>query len=192
MQRRIRDSYAIEDQADCDDGFWGEKSQAACRRHLRALMPVPNPWPATNPAALKAFYGEPGDTDQLVRINFPYRMLYAGKAVSSTLVHRKVAASLLRVLTRIQGLFADAPDIVDEATDYGGCYNFRFKRTGSGWSLHAYGAAIDLDADDNTFRDAWPVAADMPLQIIEEFAREGWISAAAFWGYDAMHFQATR
>jgi len=83
------------------------------------------------------------------------------------------------------------PDIVDEATDYCGVFNFRLKRGGSTYSLHAYGAAIDLDADDNTFKNAWPINADMPLEIIEEFAREGWVSAAAFWGYDAMHFQAT-
>jgi hypothetical protein len=34
--------------------------------------------------------------------------------------------------------------------------------------------------------------ADMPLEIMECFAREGWLSAGAFWGYDAMHFQATQ
>lgn len=49
----------------------------------------------------------------------------------------------------------------------------------------------DLDADDNTFRDAWPVKADMPLEVMEEFAIEGWLSAGAFWGYDS-NFQATQ
>jgi hypothetical protein len=32
----------------------------------------------------------------------------------------------------------------------------------------------------------------MPLEIMEAFAREGWLAAGAFWGRDAMHFQATR
>lgn len=174
------------------DGFWGPKSQAACRAYLRSLMPSPNPWPAPDQASLRAFYGAAGDESQLVMIDFPYRMLYAGKAVTRTRVHRKCADSLIRVLRSIQGLFADAPDIVDEATDYGGVFNFRLKRGGSTYSLHAFGAAIDLDADDNTFRDSWPMRADMPLEIMEAFAREGWLSAGAFWGYDAMHFQATR
>jgi hypothetical protein len=65
------------------------------------------------------------------------------------------------------GIIPTAPHIRDEAEDYGGVYNFRKKRGGTSYSLHAYGAAIDLDADDNSFRAAWPVAADMPLEIIE-------------------------
>jgi hypothetical protein len=32
----------------------------------------------------------------------------------------------------------------------------------------------------------------MPIQVMEEFAKEGWLAAGAFWGRDAMHFQATR
>lgn len=188
MQRRIHDAgfwLVI-------DGFWGPKSQAACRNYLKSLMPYPNPWPGSDQASLRRFYGEPGDEANLVTIGFPYRMLYDGKAVTRTRCHWRVADSLLRILNDIRGQFADAPDIVDEATDYGGCYNYRPKRGGTSWSLHAWGAAIDLDADDNTFRDSWPMKADMPLEIMEAFAREGWTSAGAFWGYDAMHFQATR
>lgn len=174
------------------DGFWGPVSIAACRMHLRKLMPHISPWPKPDYDSLRKFYGEPGDESNLVTIEFPYRMLYEGKAVSRGRVHRKCADSLRRVLEDIGGQFNDAPDIVDEASDYGGCFNNRNKRGGSSKSLHAWGAAIDLDADDNSFRDSWPVKSDMPIEIIEAFAREGWMSAAAFWGYDAMHFQATR
>ena len=174
------------------DGFWGPKSQAACRAHLLARMPNPNPWPRSDQASLRAFYGEPGDESNLVMIEFPYEMKYDGKIVTKTRVHRKCAASLVRILTAIRHRMEAVPDIVPEATDYCGVFNFRPKRGGSTWSCHAWGAAIDLDADDNTFRDSWPIKADMPLEIIEEFAKEGWTSAAAFWGYDSMHFEATR
>lgn len=174
------------------DGFWGPKSIAACQAYLRRHMPNPNPWPSTSQAALQAFYGSPGDESQLVSITFPYRMLYEGRVVRSTRVHRKCADSLLRVLSRIGDRYSDTPGIFEEAADYGGVYNNRPMRGGSLPSLHARGAAIDLDADDNGNRVAWPTGADMPLEIIEEFSREGWTSAAAFWGRDAMHFQATR
>lgn len=173
------------------DGFWGPKSIAACRKHLMSLMPNPNPWPKPDQASLRRFYGIAGDESNLVTIEFPFPMFYDGKRTTKTRVHRKCAASLLRVLNSIKALLPTNPHIKDEAEDYGGCFNNRNKRGGTSKSLHAYGAAIDLDADDNTYRDAWPMKADMPLEIMECFAREGWKSAGAFWGFDGMHFEAT-
>jgi hypothetical protein len=192
MQRRIIASYDPEDRDGCDDGFWGPKSIRACKKHLLSMMPSPNPWPKPDQASLRAFYGEPGDESNLVMIDFPYPMFYGGIRVTRTRVHRKCAASLLRVLTAIRDLIPLLPHVKDEAEDYGGIFNNRNKRGGSTKSLHAWGAAIDLDADDNTFRDSWPMKADMPLEIMECFAREGWLPAGAFWGYDAMHMQATQ
>lgn len=174
------------------DGFWGPKSISACKAHLHRLTPVPHPWPLSDQASLRAFYGEPGDESNLVSISFPFPVYYEGKLVKTTRVHKKCAASLVRVFNAIGSKYFADKGTLEEAQDYGGVYNFRLKRGGSTYSLHAWGAAIDLDADDNTFRDSWPMKADMPLQIMEEFAREGWLAAGAFWGYDAMHFQATR
>jgi len=65
-------------------------------------------------------------------------------------------------------------------------------RGGTSYSLHARGAAIDLDAENNGNLTHWPTAATMPLEVMECFAREGWLSAGAFWGRDAMHHQATQ
>lgn len=187
-QQRIKDRY---DPFLKVDGFWGPKSQEACRAYLRSLMPKPNPWPAPDQKSLRRFYGEPGDESNLVMIDFPYPMFYDGKRVTRTRVHKKCAASLLRILTEIRDLIPQHPHIKDEAEDFGGVFNFRAKRGGSSYSVHAWGAAIDLDADDNTFRDSWPMKSDMPLEIMECFAREGWKSAGAFWGYDSMHAEAT-
>jgi len=174
------------------DGFWGPISQEACRAHLRRLMPTVNPWPKSDQVSLAAFYGKPGDESQLVAITFPYPIYYEGRVVTKSRCHHKVAASLLRVLNAIKDRNSSNHEVMEEAEDYGGIFNFRLKRGGSTYSVHAWGAAIDLDADDNAFRDSWPITADMPLEIMEEFAREGWLSAGAFWGYDAMHFQATQ
>lgn len=174
------------------DGFWGPKSIEACRRHLRRLMPDVNPWPKPDQASLRAFYGKAGDEGNLVSFSFPYPMYYGGKKVLTGRCHKKVKESLLRVLERIGKQYESDRSIFEEAEDYGGIYNFRNKRGGSSLSVHAWGAAIDLDADDNAFRDSWPMQADMPIEIMEEFSKEGWLSAGAFWGYDAMHFQATQ
>lgn len=174
------------------DGFWGPKSISAVQAHLRKLMPAPHPWPKSDQASLQKFYGSPGDESKLVAFDFPYPIYYEGKLTKRGRCHEKVKDSLLRVLDAIGDRWGDRPDIMEEAGDYGGIYANRPMRGGSSPSLHARGAAIDLDADDNGNHTSWPVAADMPLEIMEAFAREGWLPAGAFWGRDAMHFQATQ
>lgn len=191
MQLRIQGSYAPEDRRGCDDGHWGDKSIGACKRYLRSLAPNPNPWPKTAEASLKAFYGAACDEQQLTPFTFPYPTRYGGKLVRTGKCHHKVKDSLLRALKEIGDRWGDTPGIMEEAEDYGGMWNPRPMRNGTSWSLHARGAAIDLDADDNGNLVHWPTVADMPLEICEAFAREGWLCAGPFWGRDAMHFQAT-
>jgi hypothetical protein len=89
----------------------------------------------------------------------------------------------------VQCLSVTHPDVL---ADYNGCYNNRSMRGGSTPSLHARGAAIDFLAGDNGNKTSWPAKATMPLDVMKIFAVEGWLSAGAFWGRDAMHFQATR
>ena len=158
MQRRI----GVE-----PDGFWGPKSISACQRHLRSLMPARNPWPRSNRASVEAFYGKPGDESNLVPFDFPFPTYYGGKRVLKGRCHYKVKDSLLRILTEIGSKYSTDRGIIEEAEDYGGIYNYRPKRGSSSLSLHSWGIAIDLDADDNTFRDSCPMRADMPLEIME-------------------------
>jgi hypothetical protein len=168
------------------DYFWGPKSIAACQKYLRALMPSPNPWPKSDQASLTKFYGTAGDESQLVSLPAPVPMFYEGKRIKTIRCHAKVAASLARALK-------DASDYAGEVVAvYDGCYNNRPMRGGSLPSLHARGAAIDLDASNNGNHVAWPVRATMPLEVMEAFAREGWLSAGAAWLRDGMHFQATQ
>ena len=75
---------------------------------------------------------------------------------------------------------------------YAGCYNPRPMRGGKRPSKHSWGAAIDLDPDHNGLKTSWPVAATMPIEVMEEFAREGWIGLGWQIGRDSMHFQPTR
>ena len=174
------------------DGVWGPVSRAACQRHLRGLIPKDNPWPMDNEVELTRFYGKAGDESQLVTFEFPFPMFYQGKRVLRSRCHRLVKDSILRVLGEIGMRWAGNRGIMEEAEDYGGIYNFRPMRGSSRISRHSWGIAIDLDADDNGLHDSWPAKADMPLEIMEAFAREGWIGLGWTIGRDAMHFQATR
>jgi hypothetical protein len=170
------------------DGFWGPRSIAACQAHLRQLRPSTSIFPSTSQAALQGFFGSPGDESLLVNLNvIEYGVRYDSQPVRSIRCHHKVANSLERILAGL----ADIPAGRDVLTRYAGCYNNRSMRGGSLPSLHARGAAIDLDPDTNRNRQSWPASATMPLEVMEVFAAEGWTCAGSSWGRDAMHFQAT-
>ena len=171
------------------DYFWGPKSIAACQKHLRALMPSPNPWPKSDQKSLTAFYGNAGDESKLVNLDVSgLGVKYGGKTVRTVRCHQKVASSLHRVFTELSKF----PAGQEALTEYAGCYNNRPMRGGSLPSLHARGAAVDLSPDTNANKQFWPVSATMPIEVFECFAREGWLSAGAFWSRDAMHNQATQ
>ena len=168
------------------DGYWGRNSIKKCQQHLRAMMPSVESWPNPDKRSLTKFYGDAGDESQLV--NLPVDGLgvkYDGQLVKTVYCNNRIADSLQRIIVQLS---EHHPEVL---ADYNGCFNFRKMRGGSSYSLHAYGAAIDFMAGSNGNRTAWPTSANMPITVMEIFAREGWISAGAFWGRDAMHFQAT-
>lgn len=169
------------------DGFWGVKSIKACKAHLLALMPKDHPWPTPDQISLTKFYGRAGDESQLVNLAVgDLDIRYDGKQVKSMRCHHKVAPSLRRILEQI----AASPHhwVLKE---YAGCYNNRPMRGGSLPSLHARGAAIDLAPNTNSNREHWPSSANMPIEVMEIFAKEGATPAGAFWGRDAMHAEFT-
>lgn len=171
------------------DGFWGPASIRACKAHLRAFMPLErNPWPNSDQASLTAYYGKAGDESQLVSLVVSdLGVRYDGKDVRTIRCHHKVAPSLHRILEKLS-----KTSYAWVLKEYAGCYNNRPMRGGSLPSLHARGAAVDLAPSTNGNREAWPSSSNMPIEVMEEFAKEGWLPAGAFWGRDAMHFQSTR
>jgi hypothetical protein len=175
------------------DGFFGPKSVAACQRYLRAMMPKPHPWPKTDQRSLTAFYGPAGNVP-MVRIGCPYKMyLFNGpQTVKSISVHEKLAPSLERILKALGQRYKTEEDRTAAGINrFFGVYNNRKMRGGSLPSLHARAAAIDFDYTRNGLHTHWPTRSTMPLSVMEEFAKEGWLSAGAFWSRDAAHFQAT-
>jgi hypothetical protein len=174
------------------DGFWGPRSIAAVQKHLRAMMPTVNPWPKADQSSLMKFYGQPGEHLTSLKLPFAMKLYGAESPITAVSVHEKCADSLRRVLVDLYDRYYLDAAVMNAASAYFGIFNNRNKRGGTTKSVHAWAAAIDLDATSNAFKSSWPVQATMPIEIMECFAREGWLSAGAFWGYDAMHFQSTR
>lgn len=149
-------------------------------------------WPGRRQADLRAFYGEPGTGIVQVELPFPMRLAWdLDTVVKRQPCHRLVKDSLQAVLESLLNWYG--PDGLRElGLDLlGGIYNLRRMRDGKEWSVHAYGAAIDLNPSKNGLHTAWPSEAVMPVKVIELFEAAGWTSLARVIGRDAMHFQAT-
>jgi hypothetical protein len=174
------------------DGLWGPKSRQALDEYLKKIRKnAPVKWPKPNRADMEAFYGKAGDEWNLVTLDFPFPVMFEGEKCFRFRAHKQCAGSLMRILYKINSLYSNRPDVMRVFLDYGGIFMNRQKRNGKGgMSVHSYGAAIDLGVSSNGFRMGWPTQADMPIEIIECFAAEGWTSGASDWWYDAMHFEA--
>lgn len=169
------------------DGIWGAKSKLAVQRHLRRLMPSPPVWPIDITADITRFFGAPGDQRNLSNLDVSgLGMRYDGKEVSTVRCHRRVEQSLGEILREIS-----ASPNAWVLKSYAGCYAHRAMRGGTNLSRHSWGIAIDLAPETNGNQTPWPTKSNMPLEVMEIFARRGWLSAGGFWFRDAMHFQAT-
>jgi hypothetical protein len=165
-------------------------------------------WPRPDRAALDAFYGvhelssegKPTarwEATQLVSIVAPYPLRLSwqiGTTVHRLRCHRKVADSLKRILTAIwEACGRNLATVQAARLDlFGGCYEYRRARGGSALSLHAWGAAIDIDPERNGLGVEWRDGAGMlPRFVIDIFRSEGWTWGGDFSRPDAMHFEAT-
>ena len=194
------------------DGYWGPQTDFAFgeleyfERFGRLPLPWrdvdgpegnPNHWPPETGAALRAFYGEPGNPP-LVEIEPPYplRLSWAlGTPVTRVACHRKVAASLQRVLARVFDAYGPARIRELRLDRYGGGFNARRKRGGTSWSTHAWGIALDFDPEHNRLqwgRDRAAFARPVYDPWWAAWEAEGWVSLGRAADFDWMHVQAAR
>ena len=151
-------------------------------------------WPRQDYASMVRFYGPVGERQ--TRLVLPYTMRLAwerGVTVSRITCHELVAPSLGRVLRAILAAYGEAK-IRELGLDlFGGCLNVRRMRGGTSWSIHSWGAAIDLDPDRNMLRETSRTARFARPEyepMLKAFADEGWLSLGVSRNYDWMHFQA--
>jgi hypothetical protein len=189
------------------DGAWGPTTDVAWRQ-LVGLLPFPlDPsyepsmrahefnWPGGREADLTEFYGPPGTN--IVRFTLPFPMRIAwdtNKVVTTTSANKKCVEAFQAALENILTHYGDLETVREHRMDlYGGIYNKRRIRGGRAWSVHSWGAAIDLDPAKNGLGVPWPDKATMPLEVVEIFEDLG-ANAGARWRSrpDAMHFQWTK
>lgn len=195
------------------DGLWGHNTREALTafntEQITGKRPVieRNPvsgeptesvvWPRQ--ADMQRVFGAPGSSEATAgQCDLPFPFIIAwntSQRVNRFACHRKVAGTFTRV-------FADAAKHYGEARfrqlrldRFGGCYNNRAMRGGTRPSTHAYGAAVDLDPENNQLRWGRDRASfarpeyDAFWKIIEA---AGLVSLGRVANMDWMHFQAAR
>ena len=164
-------------------------------------------WPKDDVKSLSAFYGTHKLDDQgrptaswesrcLSTRELPYPMeLYVkgGPRVKRFTANRLVMPSLIRIFNKILKFYGNYENLAAHRMNiYGGCYNYRPTRGGSRLSVHSWGAAIDIDPENNPLGKKWKNNSGMiPVEVIEIFKEEGWVWGGDWTKPDCMHFQAT-
>lgn len=153
-------------------------------------------WPKQS--EMGRFYGVPGDAIRgaLVKVRCPWKLTIAWDTRQKTdfiSIHKKCASSLEHVLHKIDTTYSDKERRDLGLHLYGGSYNHRKIRGGTGWSTHAYGAAIDWDPARNGLRTRSPNARLSHPDAVpfwEAWEAEDWLSLGRTKDYDWMHVQA--
>lgn len=125
------------------------------------------------------------ETDQLASAALPFGMPLSwdpAKIVSNIQCHKKLVALFPEVFAEVQ-----RQGLKNQIRTYGGCFNFRSKRTSGKLSTHSWGIAIDLNPDTN--RQGKP--GDMDPGIVDVFRQFGFTWGGDWPGptKDPMHFQ---
>ena len=113
--------------------------------------------------------------------------------VTQITCHEKVHDSLKRIFENTLSHYGI--DTIKELRldRFGGCLNVRKMRGGSSWSIHSWGAAIDIDPDRNQLkwgRDRAFLARPEYEPFWKIVESEGWTSLGKARNYDWMHLQA--
>jgi hypothetical protein len=187
------------------DGIAGVRTQIGLERwqeHNTFVKPPlpdapphqPKTWPRQKD--IQSVYGEPGKHQ--VRLQSPYALFLdwdLSEKVAGFMIHEKCHDSALRVMKRVLDHYGQQRIHELGLDQFGGCLNVRKMRNGSNWSTHAWGIAIDWDADRNTLRQTSRtarMARPEYARFLDLWEEEGWISLGRERNFDWMHVQAAR
>jgi len=145
------------------------------------------------------FYGKPGNPECTAGkcfLPFPFQIAWdRSQHVTSFACHRKVATAMTDIFKETANHYGREMMEAYGLTIFGGCYNLRKMRGGTNWSTHAYGAAGDLDPENNQLR--W--GRDRARFAREEYEpfwniveAHGAVSLGRACDRDWMHFQFAR
>lgn len=151
-------------------------------------------WPRQSDCT--SFYGKPGSNQVTLNLPYPMRIAWEPKQViRSWSCHRKVHDNMERIFQRTLDFYGMERIRELRLDMWGGTLNVRKMRGGSSWSMHSWGAAVDIDPDRNGLKTSWKNAQmSKPAykKFVEFWYDEGAINLGVERNYDPMHFQFMR
>lgn len=160
-------------------------------------LPARGNFPNSSDAALIAFYGQPSQMSNLVKVPCPWKLRIAwslSQTRSFLWSHKKCADPLGEVLESVHAHYGDKAIRALGLDIFSGDYNPRRMRGGSRWSKHAWGIAWDFYDVKNQL--PWDhTRALFAKSEYEDWWRiweaGGFTSLGRAKDYDWMHIQAT-
>jgi hypothetical protein len=139
------------------------------------------------------FYGEVGENQ--TKLTLPYELKLAwdpNTAIKRITCHEKVTSAVYNIFEKTLKTYGEKEIKRLRLDLFGGCLNVRRMRGGSAWSIHSWGAAIDLDPNNNQLK--WgKERASFAKPIYNDFWKivetEGGVSLGKVKNFDWMHFQ---
>ena len=177
------------------DGVVGSKTWSFVTK-VSNNTPLSLKWPKQDYKSMVNFYGPVGENMTQLELPYPMKLAWdTGVIVKKISCNQKVAKSLYSILENTKKLYGEKQISLLKLDVFGGCLNVRKMRGGSAWSIHSWGAAIDLDPNNNQLR--WNKdKASFGKKKYEEFwnivEQEGWVSLGRARNFDWMHFQAAK
>lgn len=175
------------------DGIIGDKTLAALAAALEVSLSEATTLPTqAQVRSGTSIFGRAGCEDELVNIVPPYTLYYEGKAVKTIRVHRLIAERVEAALRAVLEHYGQEAISRLGLDVYSGSYNYRSTSTGSSLSMHAWGIALDFDAEHNSYAMKKPKARfsgaeyDAWWRIWEE---QGAVSLGRERDVDWMHLQ---
>jgi hypothetical protein len=153
-----------------------------------------NKWPKQNYESMVEFYGNIGENQ--ARLDLPYSLKLAWDqniVIKKITCNEKIHKSLYTIFENTLKAYGLKEIQKLKLDNFGGCLNVRKMRGGTNWSIHSWGAAVDLDPDRNALRmtDKQAVFARPEYNDFWKIVQaEGWVSLGKVRNFDWMHFQA--
>jgi hypothetical protein len=170
------------------------------RDHVETGKPIPpqtevrQQWPRQS--QVQSFYGAPGTGFVMLELPFPFRIAWEpSKTIQRASVHGKCRTAFDLVWRNTLAHYGYDEIRRLRLDMFGGCANVRRMRGGSGWSMHAFACAWDVDPDRNQlrFNRAQATLDETPYTKFWQFVyAQGGLSLGIERNYDWMHFQFTR